>query len=155
MAAVQRSFDRTTFAGDLMSMPFHLSLAEGRFGSLRLMFVAWLFKVGGIVFGFITLSGLVAFIVGTSISDGPRPQTTAIFIVAAMSIALFCAGYMLTHHERRGAVLGLALTLYPFVFAPFTNAAMDRIDIAVSAVTVILLLSVWGELTWGRKITAT
>jgi hypothetical protein len=138
-----------------MSMPFHLSLAEGRFGSLRLMFVSWLFKVGGIIFGFVTLTALVAFVVGSSISDGPRPQIIGIFILAAMAIALYTAGHMLAHHQRRGAILGLALTLYPFVFAPFTNAAMDGIDIAVSAVTVILLLSVWGELTWGRKITAT
>jgi hypothetical protein len=133
-----------------MSMPFHLSLAEGRFGSLRLMFVSWWFKIGGLIFGFMTLTALVAFIVGSSISDGPRPQTRAIFILAAMSIALFAAGHMLAHHHRRGAVLGLALTLYPFVFAPFTHAALDRIDIAVSAVTVILLISVWRELTWGR-----
>jgi hypothetical protein len=129
-----------------MSMPFHLSLAEGRFGSLRLMFLSWLFKVGAIIFGIVTLTALSAFVVGSSISDGPRPQTTAIFILAAMTIALYATGRMLAHHERRGAIVGLALTLYPFVFAPFTNAALDRIDIAVSAVTVILLLSVWPEL---------
>lgn len=133
-----------------MSMPFHLSLAEGRFGSIRLMFVSWWFKVGGLIFAFITLTGVVAFVVGSSISDGPRPQTTGIFILAGMAIALYTAGQMLAHHQRRGAVLGLALTLYPFAFAPFTNAALDRIDIAVSAVTVILLISVWRELTWGR-----
>lgn len=133
-----------------MSMPFHLSLAEGRFGSFRLMFVSWWFKVGGIIFGFITLTALTAFIVGSSISDGPRPQTTAIFILAAMTIALYTAGRMLAHHQRRGAVLGLALTLYPFVFAPFTHAPLDRIDTAVSAVTVILLISVWRELSWSR-----
>lgn len=137
-----------------MSMPFHLNLAEGRFGSFRLMFVSWWFKVGGIIFAFITLTGLVAFIVGSSISDGPQPQTTAIFVLATMSVALYAAGQMLAHHQRRGAVLGLALTLYPFVFTPFTHAPLDRIDIAVSAVTVILLISVWRELSWGRVAVA-
>jgi signal transduction histidine kinase len=134
-----------------MSVPFHLNLAEGWFGSIRLMFVSWWFKIGGIIFALITLSGIAAFVVGTSISDGPRPQTAALFIVAGMTIALYATGRMLAHHDRRGAVLGLVLTLYPFVFAPFTNAPMDSIDIAVSAVTVILLLSVWPELTWRRS----
>jgi hypothetical protein len=137
-----------------MSMPFHLSLAEGRFGSFRLMFVSWWFKVGGIIFAFITLTALFAFIVGSSISDGPRPQSLAIFLLAAMTIALYAAGQMLAHHQRRGAVLGLLLTLYPFVFAPFTHAPLDRIDIAVSAVTVILLVSIWRELTWSRSAVA-
>jgi len=137
-----------------MSMPFHLSLAEGRFGSFRLMFVSWWFKMGGIIFAFITLTALSAFIVGSSISDGPRPQTAAIFILAAMTIAVYATGRMLAHHERRGAVLGLALTLYPYVFAPFTNGPLDRTDIAISAVTVILLVSVWRELAWRRSTVA-
>lgn len=144
----------TTFAGGFMSMPFHLSLAEGRFGSFRLMFVSWWFKVGGIIFAFITLTALSAFIVGSSISDGPRPQRLAIFILAAMTIALYAAGQMLAHHQKSGAVLGLALTLYPFTFPAFTHAPLDRIDTAVSAVTVILLISVWRELSWNRSTPA-
>jgi hypothetical protein len=58
---------------------------------------------------------------------------------------------MLARHERRGAVLGLALTLYPIVLVPFIKVSMDRIDVAVSAVIVILLISVWRELTWRRN----
>ncbi len=137
-----------------MSMPFHLNLAEGRFGSFRLMFVSWWFKLGGIIFAIITLTAISAFVVGSSISDGPRPQRLAIFILAAMTIALYITGQMLAHHQRQGAVFGLVLTLYPFLFTPFTHAPLDRIDIAISAVTVILLISVWRELSWSRSTVA-
>jgi hypothetical protein len=132
-----------------MTMPFHLNLADGRFGSIRLMFVSWWFKVGGIIFAVVTLTMLVATLV-SSVSDGPRPEPLAIVIVGAMTIALLAAGRMLAHHQRRGAVLGLLLTLQPFCLPPFTSAAIDPVDIAISAVTVILLISVWGELSWGR-----
>jgi hypothetical protein len=132
-------------------MPFHFRLAEGGFGSIRLMFVSWLLKVCGIIFGIMSITVLIALVLGLNTPNGPRLQLTALFILAAMAVALFSAGQMLARHERRGAILGLALTLYPFVFAPFTSASMDRIDIAVTAVIVILLLSVWRELTWRRN----
>jgi hypothetical protein len=136
-----------------MSMPFHLRLTEGGFGSIRLMFVSWLFKVGGIIFGITTIAVLIALVLGISTPNGPKLQLAALLIVAAMAVALFSAGQMLARHQRRGAVLGLALTLYPFVLAPLTGAAMNRIDIAVTAVTAILVLSVWRELTWRRNPT--
>jgi hypothetical protein len=136
-----------------MSMPFHLRLTEGEFGSIRLMFVSWLFKVGGIIFGITCITVLIALMLGLSTPSGPKPQLAALLILAAMAVALFSAGQMLARHQRRGAVLGLALTLYPFVLAPLTGAAMNRIDIAVTAVIAILVLSVWRELTWRRNPT--
>jgi hypothetical protein len=134
-----------------MSMPLHLRLAKGGFGSIRLMFVSWLFKVGGILFGMITIMVLVALVLGVGIPNASGLERAAPLILGAMTIALFSAGQMMAHRRRRGAVLGLALTLYPFVFAPLTNASMDQLDIVVSGVIVILLLSVWRELTWRRN----
>ena len=131
-------------------MPFHLRLTEGGFGSIRLMFVSWLFKVGGIIFGITTITVLIALVLGMSTPNGPKLQLAALLILAVMAVALFSAGQILARHQRRGAVLALALTLYPFVLAPLTGAAMNRIDIAVTAVTAILVLSVWRELAWRR-----
>jgi hypothetical protein len=112
------------------------------------MFVSWLFKVGGIVFGITCITVLITLVLGLSAPSGPKLQLADLLILAAMAVALFTAGQMMAWHQRRGGVLGLALTLYPFVLAPLTGASMDRIDIAVTAVTAILVLSVWRELTW-------
>lgn len=134
-----------------MSKPFHLRLTESGFGSIRLMFVSWLLKVCGIIFGIMSITVLIALALGLNTPNGPKLQLAALFILAAMAVALFSAGQMLARHERRGAVLGLALTLYPIVLVPFIKVSMDRIDVAVSAVIVILLISVWRELTWRRN----
>ena len=134
-------------------MPLRLRLAKGGFGSIRLMFVSWLFKVGGIIFGIMTISILVALVMGVNIPNASGLELAAPLILAAMTIALFSAGQMMAHHQRRGAVLALALTLYPFVFAPLTHASMGQLDIVLSGVIVILVLSVWRELSWRRSPT--
>jgi hypothetical protein len=112
------------------------------------MFVAWLFKLGGIIFGIMAVTVLIVLLLGLDTPDGPKVQIATLLIVTAMGVALFAAGRMMAHHDRRGAIIGLALTLYPVILAPFTDASMDRFDMVVTAVIALLVLSVWRDLAW-------
>ena len=129
-------------------MPLHLRLPAGGFGSIRLMFVAWLFKLGGIIFGIMAATVLIVLLLGLDTPDGPKVQIATLLIVTAMGVALFAAGRMMAHHDRRGAIIGLGLTLYPVILAPLTDASMDRFDMVVTAVIALLILSVWRDLAW-------
>ena len=129
--------------------------------SIWLRIVAWYFKLGGIVFVFITVLGLIS---GLALHWVPMPEgmsvpmpegmsyPLALVIVSAMTVGLLATGILLARRLRAGAVLGLVLTLYPLVFALIQRRSVAWLDLGIMAVTAIVLLSVWRELEWRHSV---
>lgn len=117
--------------------------------SIWLRIIAWYFKIGGIVFVFIAVLGLISGVAlhGATVTEG-MPYQLAFVIVSTMAIGLLTTGILLARRLRAGAVLGLVLTLYPLVFALVQRRTVAWLDLGLMAVTAIVLLSVWRELEW-------
>ena len=120
--------------------------------STLLRIIAWYFKLGGIVFAFMAISGLISGVaLQWTSSPGGLSYPLALIIVSAMSIALLTTGVLLARRSRIGGLLGLGLTLYPFAFAISERRSVPLLDFVVAGVTVIALLIVWRELDWHRN----
>jgi hypothetical protein len=123
-------------------------------GSSKLLKVtAWYFKLGGILFAFMAVSGLVsgAALHWPSSTEGmPYPQ--AMLIVSAAAVALLATGILLARRSRIGGVLALGLTLYPFAFAIWDRRSVTLLELGIAAVTVVALLLIWRELEWPRRL---
>jgi hypothetical protein len=122
--------------------------------SIWLRIIAWYFKLGGILFIFIAVLGLISGVAlhGAAVTEG-MPYQLAVVIVSTMAIGLLTTGILLARRLRAGAVLGLVLTLYPLVFALIQRRTMSWLELGGIAVTTFVLLSVWRELEWRRDAT--
>ena len=111
----------------------------------------WYFKLGGILFAFVAVSGLISGIVLhlPSSTEG-MPYAQAMLIVSAASVALLATGILLARRSRIGGVLALGLTLYPFAFTIWGRRSVTLLELGIAAVTVAAVLLVWRELEWPR-----
>jgi hypothetical protein len=122
-------------------------------GSSKLLRVtAWYFKLGGILFAFMAISGLVGGIAlqWPSSTEG-MPYLPAMLIVSVGSVALLATGTLLARRSRIGGVLALVLTLYPFAFAIWDRKSVTLLEIGIAAVTLVAVLLIWRELEWPRN----
>jgi hypothetical protein len=117
--------------------------------STLLRITAWYFKLGGIVFAFMAVSGLISGVAlqWPSSADG-LSYPLALISIFAMSVALLATGVLLARRSRIGGLLGLGLTLYPFAFAISERRSVPLLELGVAGVTVVALLIVWRELEW-------
>ena len=131
----------------MTTSPQQLDLKPHR-PSMLLRIIAWSFKLGGIVFAFMTASGLISGVAlhWPSSPDG-LSYPLALISVSAMSIALLATGILLARRSRVGGLLGLGLTLYPFAFAIGERRSVASLDLGVAGLTVVALI-VWRELEW-------
>ena len=117
--------------------------------SKLLRVIAWYFKLGGIIFAFVAVSGLIGGVaLHWPASTSNMPYRQALLIVSAASVSLFVTGILLARRLRIGGILGFGLTLYPFAFDIWNRRLPTPVDLAVAAVTVVALLLVWRELEW-------
>jgi len=123
--------------------------------STLLRITAWYFKLGGIVFAFITVSGLISGVaLQRPSSTNGLPYPLALVILSATSVVLFITGILLARRSRIGAVLGLGLTLSPIAFAIADRRNLTLLELGMAGVTVLALLLIWRELEWPRSSSA-
>ena len=109
--------------------------------------IAWYFKLGGFLFAFIALFALVALILDWSPSPGNPSYAVTLLLLSAMAAALLATGFLLARRLRAGALLALAVTLYPLAFVLTGRRPLSWLDIVVSVVTVAVIASIWPQLS--------
>jgi hypothetical protein len=128
----------------------HADVKRQGFSTL-LRVTAWYFKLGGVFFAVVTVSGLVSGIVLHFPSTEGMAYPVAMLVVLAASVALLATGVLLARGSRIGGVMALVLTLYPFAFVMWNRRTVSPLELAIAAVTVVAVLLIWRELEWPRN----
>jgi hypothetical protein len=116
---------------------------------MLLKILAWVHKLGGMVFAFIAVSGLVS---GAALNwpwlAGGLSYPLAIIVFSATSVVLLATGFLLARRSRIGGILALILALYPFAFAIAERRSVSLAELLIEGLTIVALLVVWRELDW-------
>jgi hypothetical protein len=133
------------------------TVTEGFFSSKPskwLRVIAWFFKLGGFLFAFMALFALVALILDLSPSPGNPSFAFALLVLSAMAGALLATGFLLARGAREGALMALAVTLYPLAFVLIGRRPLSWLDIVVGVVSVAVIATIWPQLSWRRASTS-
>lgn len=109
--------------------------------------IAWFFKLGGFLFAFMALFALVALVLDLSPLPGNPSYAVTLLLLSAMAGALLVTGFLLARRARAGALMALAVTLYPLAFVLTGRRPLSWLDIVVTVVTVAVIASIWPQLS--------
>jgi len=111
--------------------------------SLLILVAAWNFILNGAANAFLAILMLAS---ARRMPVGPAVLATAVALRLAAAGGLFWTGRLLQRRERRGGWFALGFTLLPLLPALF-GARMDWVTIVWTLVSLLVLASVWDDLT--------
>ena len=117
--------------------------------TLWLRIVSWFFKLSGLLMALSALAGLTGKVM--RLLPSPAYPWFSVLEVSAFAIILFAIGMLLARQSRVGALLALAIALFPLASVIGGRRPLDWSDAIVTVVALAVIASIWPQLSWRMK----